>query len=148
MKTALWAVIFLCLLAACIMDCKTCMVYNVVWWISGAAALILLVLNGRQIPPETVFWLGAFAALQEILFSRMYGKADCHGFCVCAAAEASLGIGPAGFLGHMLLAFGLLAVVQAFRRNIGRDGNLKRPVPFLPYITLAFWVLLWYYNSC
>lgn len=143
----MWAVIAVCLLAACIMDCRTCLVCNVVWWISGSAALLLLMMNRQRIQPENLLWLGIFAALQGGLFSRMYGRADCYGFCVCAAAEASAGIGPTGFLAHMLLAVGLLAVVQAFRRNIGRDGNLKRPVPFLPYITLAFWALLWYYSS-
>lgn len=147
MRAALWAVIAVCLLAACIMDLRTCLVYNAVWWIGGTAALLLLILNRKVIDPENFLWLGVFAALQMGLFSRMYGRADCYAFCVCAAAGASLGMGPAGFLTHMLLAFGLLAAVQALRRNIGRDGNLKRPVPFLPYITLAFWALLWYYNS-
>lgn len=148
MRGILWAVIAVCLLSACIMDWKTCLVYNVVWWISGTAALLLLIRSRLTVDPENYFWLGVFAALQLEFFSRMYGRADCYAFIVCAIAGAAEGIGPAGFLIHMLLAFSLLAVVQAFRHNIGRDGNLKCPVPFLPYITLAFCTLLWYYNSC
>ena len=147
MRPALWSVIAVCLLYACITDCRTRQVYNFTWWIAGTAAALLLS-AGNRITAERLLELALFTALQCGFFSKMYGKADCYAFSVCAAAAASEGIGLAGFLNHMLLAFALLAVVQGIRRNIGADGNLKRPVPFLPYITLAFWGLLWYYNSC
>ncbi len=42
---------------------------------------------------------------------------------------------------HMALAFIQLGVVQAFKRNINQKGNLKVPVPFLPYIACS---LLWF----
>lgn len=42
----------------------------------------------------------------------------------------------------MVIAFLLLTVVQAFRRNIGRRGSLKRSVAFIPYITVSFWILI------
>lgn len=77
-------------------------------------------------------------ALQFMLFARMYGKADCYAFCVCAIAGASLGMGFPDYLWQMLLALCLLFPVQLLRRNIGKSGNLKQPVAFLPYITLAF----------
>jgi len=130
-----WAAIGVCLLIACAMDIFTCEVYNFIWWIAGTAAVLLLLCSGAKV---RLIDLGIFCLIQMAVFSKMYGKADCYAFCVCAAAEAALGWGFSEFLFHMTLAFGILAVVQAFRRNINRKGNLKRPVPFLPYITLSF----------
>lgn len=148
MNVLLWGVIAVCLLFACATDCKTCLVYNVTWWMSGAAALGLLLLY-RPLP-ALAQWveLLAFIALQLLLFARLYGRADCYAFCVCAMAETAVGLAFLDYLVHMTLAFLLLTLVQGLRRNIGRRGNLKEPVPFLPYITLAFWALLWYHSSC
>lgn len=129
-----------CLLLACITDIAICQVYNFVWWISGAAAILLL--TGRRLEVSAVWDVLLFGVIQMTLFARMYGKADCYAFCVCAIAEAGLGFGLAGFLLHMLASFLLLAAVQAVRRNIGSGGHLKSPVPFLPYITTAFYLML------
>ena len=129
-----------CLLLACITDLAICQVYNFVWWISGAAAAVLF--TGRRLEASAVWEVLLFVMVQLTLFARMYGKADCYAFCVCAIAEAGLGFGPAGFLMHMLVSFLLLAAVQAARRNIGSGGRLKRPVPFLPYITTGFYLML------
>ncbi len=148
MSALLWAVVAVCLAGACIMDCRTCQVYNFFWWISGAAAGILLLMRKEQVGVEEVAELGIFILVQCTFFAKMYGRADCYAFSVCAAAEAAAGIGGIGFLAHMLGAFCLLALVQGIRRNIDSRGNLKRPVPFLPYITLAFWALLWYHYTC
>lgn len=144
MSGALWGVIALCLLSACITDCRSCQVYNVTWWVSGAAAVALLL--GERGRPEIGLFLelGFFVLLQLLLFPKMYGRADCYAFSVCAVAEAAAGLSLRGYLLHMLLSFMLLAFVQALRHNIDRRGNLRQPVPFLPYITLAFWALLWY----
>ena len=131
-----------CLLLACITDIATCQVYNFVWWISGAAATALLV--GRRPEASAVWEVLLFGVIQMTLFARMYGKADCYAFCTCAVAEAGLGFGPAGFLMHMLVSFLMLAAVQAARRNIGPGGRLKKPVPFLPYITAGFYLMLIY----
>lgn len=129
-----------CLLLACITDIAICQVYNFVWWISGAAAIALLI--GRKPEASAVWEALLFGVIQMTLFACMYGKADCYAFCVCAAAEAGLGFGAAGFLMHMLVSFVLLAAVQAVQRNIGPGGRLKKPVPFLPYITMGFYLLL------
>lgn len=135
MSVFLWLLVIVCLLFACATDCRTCRVYNVTWWISGAAAAVLLGRSGAwQLLPE----LGFFCLLQLKLFSRMYGKADCYAFCVCAAAGASEGFGCMEYLLHMALAFGILAAVQLGHRNLDRRGNLRQPVAFLPYITVAF----------
>lgn len=148
MRLVFWSVIAVCLLFACITDCKTCQVYNFTWWFSGTAALLLLVTGEKPVSLENIAGLGLFLILQLKFFSKMYGRADCYAFCVCAAAETAAGMGLAEYLLHMLAAFFLLSVVQGARRNIAGNGNLKHPVPFLPYITLAFWALLWYHYSC
>lgn len=144
MREMLWIILWISLLSACVMDCINCEVYNVTWWFGGTAALLLFLAGGRE-RKEMLAGLAVFAGLQLIVFARMYGKADCYAFCVCAVAEAAAGIGLFGYLMHMLLSFAFLAVVQGARRNIGKDGNLKTPVAFLPYITLAFLILLWYH---
>ncbi|MCM1191540.1 MAG: hypothetical protein NC123_09265 [Butyrivibrio sp.] len=140
----LWGMIAVCLLFACMTDCRSREVYNVTWWAAGAAAILLLLEERHRLDIRFCAELAFFIALQLTLFTKMYGRADCYAFSVCAVAEAAAGLSLAGYFIHMLLSFILLAFVQALRHNIGRGGNLRRPVPFLPYITLAFWALLWY----
>lgn len=144
MKWILWGIIGLCFLFACEMDCRTCEVYNVIWWISGTAAAVLIALSSRA-ERTLLLELCLFCVIQLGIFSKMYGKADCYAFCVCAAAEASEGLGLKEFLVHMMLAIGLLAIVQLLRRNIDGRGNLKQAVPFLPYITLSFGLLFLFF---
>lgn len=144
MSGVLWGVLAVCLAFACITDCRTCLVYNFTWWIAGAAAGVLLFAERERLEGDFLLELVIFILLQLLLFSRMYGRADCYAFCVCAVAEAAVGLPLSGYLFHMLLSFLLLAFVQGLRHNIDKGGNLRRPVPFLPYITLAFWALLWY----
>lgn len=132
-----------CMLAACVMDLESCMVYNYVWWTGGIAAGILMGSGVKEIPWELIL----FILLQELFFCRMYGRADCHAFSVCAMVEAAWGMNMQVYLIHMLLAFVLLAVVQGIGRNIGRNGNLKQPVAFLPYITLSFWGVILFHAA-
>lgn len=144
MSLLFWGIIAVCLLFACITDCRSREVYNVTWWAAGAAAGVLLLGEKDRLALGFLMELGFFILLQLTLFTKMYGRADCYAFSVCAVAEAAAGLSLTGYFLHMLLAFILLAFVQALRHNIGRGGNLLQPVPFLPYITLAFWALLWY----
>ncbi|MCM1056586.1 MAG: hypothetical protein NC517_03130 [Firmicutes bacterium] len=144
MSGVLWSVFAGCLLFACITDCRSREVYNVTWWVAGAAAGMLLLTERGWLAAGGIPELGFFILLQLTLFTKMYGRADCYAFSVCAVAETAAGLSLTGYLLHMLLSFMLLAFVQALRHNIGRGGNLRQPVPFLPYITLAFWALLWY----
>ena len=160
----LLAVIWGCFLLACITDVAICQVYNFVWWISGAAALVLLWLrcrlphtfslpgasNGTDgieamgailVVPGSMVALAAFCVLQLLLFARLYGLADCYAFCVCALVECAYGAGMREYLMHMLLAVVLLLPIQAVKRNLNRYGNLKKPVPFLPYITISFYLV-------
>lgn len=143
-----WAVFGGSLLLACVTDSLLCQVYNFTWWISSAAALALLwcrravFMESRFIYFDALGGLLFFVGLQLLLRGRIYGCADSYAFCVCALAQTALGISTAGFLTHMLLAYLLLFVIQLFRRNLNRKGNLRQPVPFLPYITAAFWITL------
>ena len=136
-----------CLLYACVTDIRTCEVYNFTWWLAGAAAIGRFLLRGgvdATVLPELVF----FCMVQLLCFTRLYGKADCYAFCVCAAALASEGGGLLEFVLQMALAFCMLAFVQLLRRNIDRRGNLKQPVPFVPYIALSFVLLVFYRALC
>lgn len=133
------SIIAVCLLAASIMDLRTCTVYNYIWWIMGVTGAVRLFVKMPVKGNEDV-WLSLFLfiLLQELFFCKMYGKADCHGFATCALVGASFGMELRQFLLHMLIAFALLGMVQFAKRNVGRGGNLKKPVPFLPYISVAF----------
>ena len=134
-----------CILAACFLlafleDCWMCQVHNFVWWAGAAAGAGLLFLAGET--RGDVSALLFFIFLQELFFCRFYGRADSHGFCVCAMVQCACGMGLTGYLLMMLLAVGMLGLVQGIRHNINRKGNLKTPVPFLPYIIIAFWATL------
>ena len=147
----LWAVTGGCLLLACITDGLICQVYNFTWWIGLAGVLPLLwqrlqraVSGGEGF--GLLYSLLFFCLLQLLFFARTYGRADCYAFCICAGAEAAVGIGLQGFLLHMLLAYFLLFVVQLFRGNVGKGGNLKQSVAFVPYIAAAFWITVSLYT--
>lgn len=140
------------LLVACVTDALFCKVYNFVWWIGlGAAAGLFwdYISNVDE-------WFAAciiirnlvfFVAVQFIVFRKLYGRADVYAFVVCSLTGVVFGLGIIGFFCHMLMAWMLLAVVQIVRKNVGRDGNLKRPVAFIPYITLAFWIIIVYIQT-
>lgn len=69
------------LLMASWMDRKECLVYNYVWWWCLPWACLLALSEGWDIRT----WIAAagFAALQQLVFGHMYGRADCHAFqCV------------------------------------------------------------------
>lgn len=142
-KESIWVAILLgvlggCLLTASIMDWWEQMVYRFVWWIGGAAGGMFLVKAG--ISPQTICSIIGFWLLQKLIFARLYGRADCYAFCVSALAMAALGGGFADYVTHMFLVFVGLTAVQMMRGNIARNGNLKKAVPLLPYITIAFWL--------
>ena len=149
----LWAVIGGSLLLACVTDSLLYQVYNFTWWISLAAALALLwcrrnvLMEGGFICFDALGGLLLFVGIQLLLRGHIYGRADSYAFCVCALAETAFGLSAAGFLTHMLFAYLLLFVVQLFRRNLNRKGNLREPVPFMPYITAAFWMTLALYSA-
>ena len=73
------------LLSAAYMDRRNCWVYNYVWWWCLPWAGILGLTAGGGF--HGIVAVLVFVMLQQLLFSRMYGKADCHAFSVCALAE-------------------------------------------------------------
>jgi hypothetical protein len=91
---------------------------------------------------ESLVHLAIFTVLQMFFFSRMYGKGDVLAWIVCAIYITIGGHGLYAYFLHMLSAVILLAIVQLFRRNVNRRGNLRRPVAFLPYIAGTVWLFL------
>lgn len=141
MTAVLWEILWCSLLYGSITDLESQRVYNFTWWFGGLAAGGLLWGSLCTGLSGLMLWhLTAYMVLQIVVFTRMYGKADCYAFCVCAIAEASLGMGFSDYLALMLLALCLLFPVQLLRRNIAKNGNLKQPVAFLPYISAAFYI--------
>ena len=137
------SVVIGCLLFAGITDLVMCQVYNFVWWISGIAAGGLLWQQWKETGAvDRLPELFLFCILQLLLCVRLYGRADGYAFCVCAGAQAGLGMGLEAYFAHMTVTFILLIFIQAIRKNIGPCGRLKRPVPFLPYVASGFLVML------
>lgn len=124
------------LLSAAYMDRRNCWVYNYVWWWCLPWAGILGLTAGGEF--SGIVAVLVFVMLQQLLFSRMYGKADCHAFSVCALAECGNAVGMVGFLLQMFLSVVLLTIVQLFRGNVTPRGRLREPQPFIPYIITAF----------
>ena len=137
-----------CVLAAAVMDWWEQMVYRFVWWAAGASGVLLLMLkifcmgdkSGCPDLRDSVYQLCLYIILQQFVFARFYGRADCHAFCVCAIVLTSMGQSFSSYLYHMTIVFLGLALVQLARGNVKLNGKLKEPVPLVPYIAAAFWV--------
>lgn len=128
------------LITASITDLQICQVYDFLSVITAAAGIgMLLLLEKRDWGPA----LAVFLFLQMFLFKRMYGRADSYAFCVCAIFESMFRPGLLTYLLHMGAAFLALGAVQLWKKNVNRQGNLKKPVPFLPYIAATVWLFLW-----
>ena len=131
------------LFRAAVEDSRTKLVKRYYWWIAGGAGLCLLLVRGG------ISWfalqdLAIYMLLQFVLFSKFYGRADCHGFNCCAITLAAYGGNLYAFLWHMLLTFAGLAVIQLCRKNVNSKGNLKVPVALIPYLTGTFVICLWF----
>jgi len=142
-ESCLWYVVAACLLFACMTDSKSCQVFQFTWWPMLIAGVMLWCKRG-ELNWENLYPILVYIALQELFFSRYYGRADCHAFVMCALVGTSLGWGMVDYVLHMLVAFVSLFLVQIGRHNISGKGNLKHPVAFLPYVTFGFWVLLFF----
>ena len=126
------------LLAASIQDIQCFEVYDVLHILALPPGIVWLV--GAE--PEKLFSLLLFALLQFGIFMRMYGAGDGYAFCVCAVYECRFGNGMITYLLHMASVFLMLAIVQGWKRNIARSGNLRRAVPLMPYIAATVWLFL------
>ena len=137
-----------CLFAASICDIRTHTVPDLIWWIAAAGilGLILVRYGGGEAPSDP----GAMKAagrllealfiifIQERVMSRYYGRADSHAFSCCALYLAVCGSGLEAHILHMSLSLISLTLIQLLRHNISKRGRLKHPVPFIPYISVAF----------
>lgn len=122
-----------------ITDSQTCMVYDFMQVPAAAAGAVLCLLRQPSVSGGAA--LVCFALLQYFLFMRLYGRGDGMAFQVCSLYIIGAGGSLKTLLLHMALAFFILGMVQLIRGNINRKGNLKAPVPFLPYIACS---LLWF----
>ena len=141
LEMTLMSCIAICFCMAALEDHRTCLVRRYWWWLSGGAGTILLILK-RGILPAVILELVFFGVIQFLLFSRAYGKADCHAFFCSAIVLAAHGGGLREFLWQELLTFMLLGMVQLIKRNVNAKGNLKRPVPLIPYVLPVFFLML------
>ncbi len=122
-----------------ITDFQTHKVYDILQVPAAVAGAVLCLL---QVPmPEGGRVLVSFALLQYLLFTRYYGEGDVMAFQICSLYIVGRGGDLRTLLLHMALAFILLGAVQGLKHNINQKGNLKVPVPFLPYIACS---LLWF----
>lgn len=131
------------LLVCTVTDTLLCQVYDMMQYLGVLGGIIWLLTQKPE--PRIGYSLIFFALLQYIVLIHMYGKADGMGYCICSLYLAGAGMDIEGYLYHMIISFCLLAVVQGFRGNISRKGNLKRAVPLYPYICVGFitmWIFL------
>ncbi len=123
-----------------VMDAVLKLVCDVFHYIGLLGGCLLLV--SSRPAADIIMELLLFIGLQWMIFRKMYGAADVAGFMVCAVYLAAEGRSMLGYLMHMAVTFLLLGVIQGVKGNISRKGNLKRPVPLFPYITVGFLVII------
>lgn len=133
--------VLILLAAAAAQDLRTQSVTNGIW----IPAILLAVVTGCIVPVQRPLWEPLlYLFLQQIFFHRFYGRADCHAFSCCGFSLWGLEQGMAVYLWHMLVALLLLGVCQLLKGNVNSRGNLRTPVPFIPYIFLGFCgILAW-----
>ncbi len=128
------------LAAAVVSDLRTRTVCDLCWWFGLGTCAWMLGIRVAEYGLLSVDWFGTglFLLVQELVMSRSYGRADCHGFSICALGLAALGMGLREITGMMLVSFLLLVAVQLLKKNIKRDLKLRDPVAFVPYIASGF----------
>ncbi len=136
-----YTVLIAYLLVASVTDLQTKQVHDVFPAFTAVIRVCALALEGEWgwVRP----WL-LVAAVQLLVFRKLYGRGDGYAFLVCALFEEGLRGSFDGLtfsLVHMGTALLFLAVVQVRRGNLDGRGNLRVPVPFLPYIAAA-WLFL------
>lgn len=128
------ALMLIYLLLCSVTDLCMQQVYDVVQLcVCGGLAIMLLC---RDISPSFGVELIIFAFVQAIVFRRMYGEGDVMGFLICALSLMEEGI--LVWVLHMGITYILLGLVQGVKGNVGRDGNLRVPVPLFPYMSCAY----------
>ena len=129
-----WSSLFL----AAYCDFCTTEIYDFAYLPAATAGVARLLINRDTIAAAVIVELVIFILLQIVLFRHFYGFSDCIAFSVCGIWMASFGSSLVDYFILMNVAFVLLIIVQAFKRNIAK-WTLKHPVAFIPYITVAMW---------
>ncbi len=138
MYTVSLLTVILCLAAASAEDILTRKVVDIIWWVCAPACLLILPLS-QNTPGFWDYFECLFAIfVQEHIMCRFYGRADSHAFSCCAVFLIFSGAGLEGHILHMFLSLVFLSLHQIIRHNIGNRGKLISPVPFIPYISIAF----------
>lgn len=127
------------LLVASIQDVQSREVYDFLHLMALPAGLVFV---WTEVSWDKLISLAVFAVVQFGIFMRMYGAGDGLAFLVCAVFESRFGAGMLTYLLHMSAAYVLLGVVQGIRGNLNRQGNLREPVAFIPYIAVTTWIFL------
>lgn len=131
---------FMYLTVTGVMDYRLQMVSDILHGIGLLCAGIMALCS--ESGPEVWWSFLTFCLVQYLVFKKMYGPADVIMYMVCAMFLAAEGRTMKAYLMHMALTFILLGVVQAFRRNINKQGNLKEPVALIPYISISFFIII------
>ena len=130
--------VILCLTAASVEDMLTHKAADIIWWICAPACLPVLYASWPA-PGFWDFFECLFAIfIQEHIMCRFYGRADSHAFSCCAVFLIFMGSGLEGHILHLVISLILLSAHQQLCHNIGNRGTLISPVPFIPYISIAF----------
>ena len=122
------------MMLCCVTDYHTQKAYDAVQL--GVCVLLVIGIWGKETLASQGVELIVFGGIQAGIFRRMYGEADTMGFLICALSllEGGLWI----WTLHMAITFLCLGIVQGWKHNIRKDGNLKVPVPLFPYMAAAY----------
>ncbi len=128
------------LMLAAYCDYCTTEIYDFVYTPALIAGVSTLFLKHVSQTHVVLTELIIFILLQLLLFRHFYGFSDCIAFSVCAIWMASSGGELYEYFILMTIAYMLLILVQACKRNIDKKGRLKKPIAMIPYIVVAMLV--------
>ena len=127
-----------CLIAASVSDIRTHFVADLVWMITASDVLLLMLSHPLYLTEVALIEALVVILVQENVMSRCYGRADSHAFSCCFLFMAASGCRLESHIIHMTLSLIMLTVIQIIKGNIGKGLRLKKPVPFIPYISASF----------
>ncbi len=128
------------LFTAALMDLFKQEVFDFVWMIFIPLCTVLLYINGR-VTLSVLISLMIYFIVQELLMSRVYGRADCHAFWCCGLLLSGFGGELEIYVFHMAVTFVLMCISQSVKKNIGPDLKLKKKIAMIPYILVGFWLV-------
>lgn len=117
------------------MDIKYKQVYDLYHFINLASMVIYIGYIG--FPSNYISFL-IFAGSQLLVFQFLYGQADAFLYCECAAFMFIHNAVLIDYFLFMAISILFLGIIQCFRKNINKFGNLKEAVAFTPYIYCGF----------